>query len=128
MNVKRAISQANYFSSVYCSFDTSPTRNMHPTFAVCDQPFTSPAGSFAPNGYGLYDMAGNVQEWCVDEYWKLPDKYRRIRGGSYGARAEEVRCHYNGFRYPDLADRNLGFRSVCVPAAVKPLPALLQNR
>lgn len=59
--------QANYQSSGSAG-DISKTRGFHPKYATGGQPYTSPVDAFPPNGYGLYDMAGNMASWCWDRF------------------------------------------------------------
>jgi formylglycine-generating enzyme required for sulfatase activity len=104
--------QANYYSdiSTNLSYDVSSTRRYHPKYATGKKfPYTSPVGAFAPNGYGLYDMIGNVWEMCNDS----SGAYRDIRGGSWYSLAIIGRCHYCFWSYPSGGCNYVGFRAVC---------------
>jgi sulfatase modifying factor 1 len=88
--------------------------------------YTSPVGTFQPNGFGLHDAAGNVGEWCSDSY---DSKYytlsinrdpegppfgleRMIRGGSFVDDASSLRASYRVRDVPAYHDSLLGFRCV----------------
>jgi len=103
-------SQANYNSSSDYNYDVSPTRGYHPTYATGSYPYTSPAGTFAANGYGLYDMAGNLWEWCNDASGLV----QNVRGGCWYYGADNTRCGNSGWDSPGAASlHHVGFRSVC---------------
>jgi formylglycine-generating enzyme required for sulfatase activity len=95
----------NEFSYEKANCDGSPYYN-----------WPSPVGSFPPNDYGLYDMAGNVWEWVWDWYDEAyygvsptnnprgpaTGTLRIFRGGSYADYPEFARVSYRGGEFPDF--------------------------
>jgi formylglycine-generating enzyme required for sulfatase activity len=79
-----------------------------------EYPFTAPVARFKPNPWGLYDMTGNVFQWCGDEIPGEAEK-RILRGGSYNLNVETCRCAYRGFSKPSGRYSYTGFRLVVVP-------------
>lgn len=88
-----------------------------------------PTGALQANGFGLYDMLGNVWEWTQDSYF--PDGYSRhtlynpllqapapqklIRGGSFRTEPRQTRCAVRGHIAPAEALDSVGFRLVRIP-------------
>jgi len=98
----------------------------------CDDGFavTSPVGSFKPNHFQLYDMLGNVWEWCNNIYAGSGNETshagdrnklgcsldcRVARGSCWDNPARYVRAASRNKRKPDFSGYNVGFRLVMIP-------------
>ena len=75
--------------------------------------WTSPVGSFPPNALGIYDMGGNVWQWCLDG-WNNESKAKVLRGGSWynGALKLSLLSSCRVHASPESSTDNYGFRIV----------------
>jgi formylglycine-generating enzyme required for sulfatase activity len=119
---------ANLCRFVNGADQTAKTAGLPPTapYMACSDgfPFTAPAGSFAPNAFGLHDLIGNVWEWTADCY---VDNYRSaasdsaprnetgctahaVRGGDWFSTAASLRPAVRAKASPDAHNDDIGFR------------------
>ncbi len=109
------------------TWDLSYPGGFDPLFMEGWFPYTNPVDYFTPNGYGLYDMTGNVWQWCWDLLGSYPytpqsDPHgpswspdRVNRGGSWDEQVIYCRVAYRGSNKPFDAVWSVGLRTVRLP-------------
>ena len=129
-----------------CAYENVATTEMRRSLTAMDhcprehRPFpcedgfhaTAPVGQFAPNAFGLYDMLGNVSEWCRDKYTssrsaplflavdpqgpqgRRDSGLRVTRGGCWEEDSKYCRADYSSSRSNNGGSDNLGFRVIRV--------------
>ena len=119
-------SRASYDGDTAYTYDLGPN-GYNPLGVFGAMPYTCPVGSFAPNGYGLYDMAGNIYDWCWDWYatpyaggtdprGPTSGSNRTFRGGCWSLTANNDRtAARRNFAATTVGD-GLGFRCVMSPS------------
>lgn len=76
-------------------------------------PRTGPVPVSAPNEHGVYDLGGNVWQWCQDSFGKSNPRWGVLRGGSWAtSRPEEILSSYRKDLDPSFREDNVGFRCV----------------
>ncbi len=107
------------------TYDLGPYTGYNTNFDTGGIPYTSPVGSFTPNGYGLCDMAGNLLVWCWDWYgipYGQPTANnptgpttvtdRVLRSGAWFFDASDAHCASRGYTAPSHGTDFIGFRCV----------------
>jgi len=110
-------SRANYYSAghQYYPYDVNPVEGYHPVWSADGvKPYLAPPGRFPPNDYGIYDMSGNVPEWCDGKYFGDYSVSRPHRGGGWNGYSKD--CQVALLNSSGSADNpiscQIGFRVV----------------